>query len=263
MLMFDTALLTLSLIAQAASPSPVIALRAGLSVLPTNLVASRQNVRLDGVRPGGAPLEQTRQVEAARFGPALALGLTVEPLPWLTTSLQIDALLASFASNEGKNGQVYGARLALGAGAHLWRRGPLALSAGVSGAVRFGGYGVTSFDRAGQPSVTVGDSTFYDDDIGVHVVDVAWQLGPTLSASYALSSRWRLALSVAHLWTLSQRSSINVAGEVEDGTVAWERVELDAPSFVWTSQGRRVVGPDTLPYTLSGPSLALLVLYTF
>jgi hypothetical protein len=255
-------ILSLSFFLVAQSADPALALRLGLTTLPVNLVQSSQTLRLDGVRPSGAPLIQQMTVGPELLEPAISIGMSIDLFPWLTTSFQVDALLHSFASNQGKNGEVYGARVWLGAG-YVWRLGPVTLSPGVSTALRFGGYGITSFDRAGQQSVTFGDSTFYDDDIGVHVVDVAWQLGPTLSAAYQVAPRWRIMLSVDYLWTAVQSSSVNIAGEIEDESVAWESVALDDPRLEWTSNGRRVVGPSTLPYTLAGPSAALLVLRAF
>jgi hypothetical protein len=217
----------LGLIAQTSqAQAPSIALRAGISTLSANLSSGQHRVEIEGVRPGGASLIQTREVEATWLTPALALGLQLDLSDWLTTWLQLDAMLNSFVSNEAKNGRVYGARIGLGA-AYMWRIGALEVGAGLQLALRLRGYGVTSFDRGGQPSIKFGDSELYDDDIGVHIIDTAWQLGPALLTSWQLTQGWRIMLALDLLWTARHRSAINVAGELESAEVAWERVALD------------------------------------
>lgn len=236
----------------------------GLSLMPVHLRSSQQTFRLDGVRQGGqAPLEVQARTSARWVEPALSLGLDLAPWRALTLSARVHALTGSFVDNAAKNGRVYGAQLGLGVG---WAKalGPITLIPRAEAGLRLGGYGVTSFDRGGEPTVTVGQTMFADDDIGVHVIDRAWQLGAVMQLEHRPHPRWRVSLELGWMWTLAWSSQLNIAGErAEDGEVVWERRAFNDPSLAWTVDGARVNSPQALPYRFGGLHALWMAGYNF
>ena len=249
---------------EAQTSGRIATLSVGVSALPVNLRDSAQTFRLDGARQGGqAPLQTTSSTSARWVEPALAVALDLQPWRALTLAGRLHALTGSFASNEGKNGRVYGAQVGLGVG-WAYALGPVTLTPRLEGGWRIGGYGVTSFDRGGEPTVTVGSVTFADDDIGVHVIEDAWQLGAVMQLEHRPHPRWRVSLELGWMWTLSRSAQLNIAGErAGDGQVEWVRRSLDDPSLEWTVDGARVNRAQDLPYDPGGPQALLMVGYIF
>lgn len=254
--------------AQVLASSPgLFSLSFGATALPVQLQGSAMDFRLEGAGAAGGPLEVAYRTLPRLVEPGLFVGLEARPYAGMVVALRASALFNSFTSNADKNGRVYGAAFHLGAG-YGFGSGPLTLTPRLELGHVIGGYGITSFGRNGQPYVEVDGTRFYDDDVGVHVIDNAWQLGTALQGRYALSQRWSLQLEVGLLWTVGRQSYINIAGfsrEGEDAPVEWKRQEFSDSNLELRVDGQPVRDPSgrELPYAFNGPSFTLGVAHHF
>lgn len=239
------------------------ALTFGVGALAIQQREAQVGFTLEGVGPQGAPLEVDRQSARRPLAAALMLGAQARLWGKLALAIRLTPMLSSFASNAGKNDRVYGAAVHLSVGylheLERWRLGVMLELGHV-----FGGYGITSFGRQGQPYVEVEGTRFYDDDIGVHLIDRAWQLGPSLVVERQLSARWGLRATLGWHGLLARRAEVNIAGFIaEDGPVEWKRKPLTDEDLSLRLDGRRVRDASALHYRFEGPTLTVGATWRF
>lgn len=194
------------------------------------------------------------QLDQRTFGQAITIGLQYFVTDKLRASFSLRPHFNSFLSNKDKNEQVYGVQFDLGADYMFQLSEGVNFSLGSSLSRVIGGYGITSGGPKNKEYLLVDQNKLYDQDIGFHVIDRAWAVGPRMGLHIRAGQSIILFANTGFQFEFARNSRINIAGALENGNIKWNRKNFSDPDLSLMVDGKRVeTGMDNeLPYRFSG-----------
>ncbi len=228
------------------------------SLLPINSKVSEIRFKyVDGGLDSAYPIDSikdTYQLEKRQLGQAITIGLHYFVSDQLRTSLTLRPHFNSFLSNKNKNGQVYGVQFDLGADYILPLSKEVNLALGSSISRVIAGFGITSGGPKNKAYLMVDQNKLFDQDVGFHVIDRAWAIGPRMGLHVKAGQNIILFANTGFQFDFARRSRINIAGTLENGNVKWNRRGFSDQDLSLEVDGQRIQNGDekNLPYRFSG-----------
>ncbi|MFN7705153.1 MAG: hypothetical protein ACK5WV_06120 [Chryseotalea sp.] len=189
-----------------------------------------------------------------RFGKVICINFTYNIAENIGLVGQIRPHLNSFRSNKNKTGRVYGAQLNAGLQHYLPHNKKIVPAVGVTVAKIFGGYGITSGGPKNKTYLSVKNDSYYDDDIGFHIIHQALAIQPFVTIDNISIQNFTTHARVNYVFLVKEKAEINIAGFTNNKTVKWNRLPFTDESILFVVDSKNI---DTdyiskLPYRFTG-----------
>lgn len=212
---------------------------------------------VDGNRNSPYPVDTVSaqyHLKKRYFGNAFTLGVGYFLTQNIRASFQLKPHLNSFLPNRSKNGKVYGVQFDVGLDYFHTVSNEWSVSFGTTASRIIGGFGITSSGPKNKEYLVVNGNNLYDSDIGFHIIDNSWALGPKLGIHYQATHNIVIAAQSGFQMTFGRQSRMNFAGLLQDGSVKWNRKEFDDTDVTLLIDNTKITNKSIhhLPYQFSG-----------
>lgn len=188
------------------------------------------------------------------FANTISLGVGYFVTDKIRTSFTLQPYLNSFLSNKNKNGNVYGVQFDFGLDYFTSLSRDLSFSFGTTASRIIGGFGITSGGAKNKNFLVVNGNEIHDNDIGFHIIDKCWALGPKIGFHYRASNNIVLSANSGFQFSFGRESKMNFAGTLKHGSVKWNSKSYNDPDVNLTINDTKITNENIkkLPYNFSG-----------